>query len=341
VPLFSDTAKMPPINRKHHYWVLLRSLLTIAILCYVFTIIPFNQVLESLQSASQFHILLAVGILFGTTLVSAWRLKICTDKQGLSLSVKQITEINLITSFYGLLLPGLLASGVIRWHRISQVDKKKAEALAAILFSRINFTMVLVLVGIVCLALGTDNRAQTLFISSLLILLVSLIIVYFLAFHPFLLWFSDRLKPGEAGFLSAYLRDGLSRWLSAMSLYEGLPHIALGLITTFSFLENVLGVLFMYFLALGLHIDIHLIIIGWVRSLINIATTLPISFSGLGIREGGLILLLKPYGVSGSEAVALAFLIYFCNLFLGLIGGLLEARNFLFGSKSKGIVCRD
>jgi hypothetical protein len=97
----------------------------------------------------------------------------------------------------------------------------------------------------------------------------------------------------------------------------------------------------MYSLALGLHIDIHLIIVGWVRSLINIATMVPISFSGLGIREGGLIVLLKPYGVSGSEAVALSFLIYLGNLFLGFIGGLLEARKFLFPPKSKRIVCQD
>ncbi len=325
---------------KRHYWAFLRSLLTIAVLSYVFTIIPFKEVLETLRSASPFHILLALAILLATTLVSAWRLKICTDRQGLSLSVRQITEINFITSFYGLLLPGVLASGAIRWHKISQVDKKKAGALAAILFSRMNFTMVLVLIGVICLASGADNKAHP-FLIGLLSLLASLFVIYFLAFHPFWLRFPDRLKPGKAGFFSAYLRNGLDRVLSTMAHYQSLPRISLSLITAFSCLENILGILFMYSLALGLHIDIHLIIVGWVRSLINIATMVPISFSGLGIREGGLIVLLKPYGVSGSEAVALSFLIYLGNLFLGFIGGLLEASKFLFPPKSKRIICQD
>ena len=88
-----------------------------------------------------------------------------------------------------------------------------------------------------------------------------------------------------------------------------------------------------YLLAMALNINISFINIGWVRSVIIIFTTLPISFSGVGLREGGFIVLLGTYGVPGEEALALAFLVFATVLFLAGIGGLIEAWKFLFGYK--------
>jgi hypothetical protein len=57
----------------------------------------------------------------------------------------------------------------------------------------------------------------------------------------------------------------------------------------------------------------------------------PISVSGLGIREGASLLLLLPYGVPGEKALALSFLIFATTLLLiGALGGLLEARKQIF-----------
>ena len=98
----------------------------------------------------------------------------------------------------------------------------------------------------------------------------------------------------------------------------------------------MLGISSVYFLAISLNIDISIINIGWVRSVINLLTTLPISFSGLGLREGGFIVLLKTYGVSGANAVTLSFLVFATTLFIGGIGGVLEAKNLLSGSKPRG-----
>jgi len=58
-------------------------------------------------------------------------------------------------------------------------------------------------------------------------------------------------------------------------------------------------------------------------------TNLPISISGLGVREGGLIMLLEPFGVSGATAVALSFLMLARSLLLGAIGATLEIQSAL------------
>ena len=51
-----------------------------------------------------------------------------------------------------------------------------------------------------------------------------------------------------------------------------------------------------------------------------IAQVLPISMSGLGVREGAFVLFLGPLGVAQSDAIALGLLLYVLNLVVSLLG---------------------
>src|SRR5690606_22605442 len=51
-----------------------------------------------------------------------------------------------------------------------------------------------------------------------------------------------------------------------------------------------------------------------------IAQVLPISMSGLGVREGAFVLFLTPLGVATDEAIALGLLLYLLNLAVSLLG---------------------
>jgi glycosyltransferase 2 family protein len=60
-----------------------------------------------------------------------------------------------------------------------------------------------------------------------------------------------------------------------------------------------------------------------------IAQVLPISVSGLGVREGAFVLFLGPLGVAAHQAIALGLLLYLLNLGVSLLG----APAFAAGSK--------
>lgn len=310
---------------------------TIGLLYYIFGIIPFAEVIKSISLARLWYVVIALLAAILTTFFSACRLKILTDIQGMSLSILQIAEINLITRFYGLLLPGYLAGGVIRWHKLSQVEKKKTEAFAAIAFSRLNFMIVLVILGIAFLTLDMSFAPRRVTSFSLLALLISLCVVYLIGFNPKVFPLLDWLNQGKFDFIPMPLHDKLSKLFVVTSQYHSLSQRSWCFITGLSFLENMLGVITVYLLAISLNIDITFINIGWIRSVINLVTTLPISFSGIGVREGGFVVLLKPYGVAGSEAVALSFLILASVVFVGGIGGVIEARKFLLSTNSSDI----
>jgi hypothetical protein len=55
---------------------------------------------------------------------------------------------------------------------------------------------------------------------------------------------------------------------------------------------------------------------------------IPITISGLGVREGVLIYLLKPYGIAGEEAFALSIMIFLATIMLvGISGGIYDVSK--------------
>jgi uncharacterized membrane protein YbhN (UPF0104 family) len=61
--------------------------------------------------------------------------------------------------------------------------------------------------------------------------------------------------------------------------------------------------------------------------IISLINLLPISFNGLGVREGMYQFLFVPLGVSQASALAMSLAFYFLRFSAGLIGGLLYALH--------------
>jgi uncharacterized membrane protein YbhN (UPF0104 family) len=93
--------------------------------------------------------------------------------------------------------------------------------------------------------------------------------------------------------------------------------------------RHLLGIVSFGLIALSLDIHLSLLTIGWIRVVLQAIMTLPITLSGIGLREGTLVILLQEYGVSASDAVALAFLVFAIGLLVNSLGGILEFKNFI------------
>lgn len=324
--------------KKWFSWLLKLSI-TSVILYYIFTSIPFSEVMKSIISAKVSYIIIALSIMAFVIYLEAYRLKILTDKQGMLLSIRQIIDINLITGFYGLFLPGYLAGGAIRWHKLSQPNNKWMEALASITFNRLIGTIVLVLVGILFWILDTNSGSNYMMGLILFAILTGLLITHFLVFDGKLSCFlKTYTRKINLSFIPKRIRSKISKLFISTGQYHSLSQSSLIYIFGLSLTSHLLGILSFYLFALSIGINISFINIGWIRSFIVIIAVLPVSFAGLGVREGTLVFLLQPYGVPASDAVALSFLIFARALLLGGIGGLFEAKNLFLPSRGKSAI---
>ena len=102
---------------------------------------------------------------------------------------------------------------------------------------------------------------------------------------------------------------------------------ALWMALLLSLVNACLTVLFHWLLALSLHMPIDLVVLGPIVAVSSILSQIPVSFQGLGVREGILLFLLAGHGVPPDRAILLGVLVFLVGAGAGLVGGVLYLRR--------------
>ena len=251
----------------------------------------------------------------------AHRLRLLTRVQGVGLGTREVMEINLVTVFYGLFLPGGgVAAILIRFYRLTRDDRRYAATLAAILCDRLLATATLCVAGLLFWLLDGPER-----LPQALPLLVASSGVAVLAlgpmFHPApARWIGRLASPVPLA------RTLWPRLADALALFRAMPRSGQMHLALLSLGAHVLGIAVYFLLAGGMGLAVPFLALGWMRSIAVLMAILPFSVSGLGLREGAMVALLGQRGVAADAALAYALLVFGITvLSVGLVGGLVEA----------------
>ena len=310
----------------------IRFLFAFVILYYLFSRIPLSNVISTLASTKLNYFIFASILTIISQLIAAYRLKFFTSVQGMSLTAVQVFEINLATAFYGLFLPGgNLTGGAIRFYKLSMNDKKIAEAFASLALDRITATIALCIVGIVFWLIHVPSDSEYIIISMAAILFMLILSVVILTIGKRILQVSRIIDLNKVSFIASSFR----KFFDTIDRFRNYSIRAIFFILGISVISQILGVIVYYLLALSLGIEISFFAMGWIRCAVLLVVMIPISISGLGLREASLLFLLRPYGVQDDKALALSLAIFGATtVFIGVIGGLFEVRKFLLQSFS-------
>ena len=308
-------------------WIIKLSI-SIGILGYIFLEVPVQAIFSSLSGVSIGPIFLAIPFILLVALVSAAQLKIFIENHQINLTLGQILKIDFATQFYNLFLPGYLAGGVIRWFKLSENNKKKAEVFAAIVLNRITNMLTLGIFGLIFWKFDKNLFPNNLYGLFFIILFSGLLILYFFIFSPRISccvyqYFQDHRLP----LVPRRINRGVAKIIRAAIEYQRLSLKEHVYIFSYSFLCHLFGAVIFLHLARALGILIPFISFCWIRSLLAVVMLLPISISGFGVREGSLIFLLKHFQIDPVDSVAFSFLVFGRTLAMGLIGGILEGKE--------------
>ncbi len=316
---------------KNKILLILKIIFSGLLLIYLFNTIPISEIWLSIQSAEIIFILIGIILASPISYLSAFETQYLTKIQGMSLSVFEIIKIQLATSFYGLFLPGTLSGGAIKWYKLSK-HGKKSSAAAVVVFNRFLEMLIIVFLGIF-FSFPSLVALQNINLIVVWVLIFTLMVLtYILLLNKTALNFIDKIFIRLP--IPLLIKEKSSKFIEAMHQFQNLSltdHIK---IIGLMLLYNGIGVVSLFCFAESLNINVSIWILGWVRSLIAIVLMFPISFAGLGIREGTLVFLLGQYGVIPSDSMALSFLFLFRSLLTSLTGGWFEFRDFAFLRKN-------
>jgi uncharacterized membrane protein YbhN (UPF0104 family) len=213
-------------------------------------------------------------------------------------------------SFFGLCLPGSIGGDVVKACRLAVDFDGRLLAACSVLMDRLSGLSALLVLS----ATGLVARRYQLSWPAALGVGV-LVSTGAVLSTTSLASFAGRWSRPK----SDQLASGVSLWskLAVYSRRRPLLWHAFG----WSLVVQCLNVSTVFTLAQALEVDAPIVAFFVAVPLVALAATIPISLQGVGLREGGLALLLASSGVSEEQGVTLGFLWFLTAVASGLLGG--------------------
>jgi uncharacterized protein (TIRG00374 family) len=227
-----------------------------------------------------------------------------------------------VANFFNNFLPSTVGGDAMRVYDSYRLGQSKGAAVSAVVVDRLLGLVVLSLLAFCSLLFVPEFSGSRVLLAAMVILLGMVFAAVTWAI------FSEAV-PSLASRLPIHYLPGLLtrlfiRCWGAFRVYRGQPMVlarALGL--SLALQGNV--VLAYVLVARSLGLPVAVLSFCWIVPLTLFITMVPISINGIGLRENAMVLFLGMHGVTGTDAVAYALLIYVGSLVWGVIGGVVYA----------------
>jgi uncharacterized protein (TIRG00374 family) len=266
----------------------------------------------------------AVVVTFVGVVLSAWRWQRVLAAFDVHVPLRTLTGHYFAGLFVGNVLPSTIGGDVLRVARASNTTGSTTTAFASVALERLTGFVALPLLVFVGFAvrpslLDVDHAWTALLVAGVTLGALTLILV--LAGHP-------RLAGRFAG------RTNWMRFIGAIHLgvdnLRRRPRQALAVLATAVIYQaSVVVAVALIFRTLDLPVPVAAAC-SFVAT-VAMVQVLPLSFNGLGVREGMLVLLLKPLGVHQAQAIAAGLLWLSCMLVVSMCG----APSFAVGNRGR------
>jgi len=269
----------------------------------------FKAFFNHLKSLNIIYYIFAILVGFIGYVFSAIRWFIYTRAYKLKISLFQANKYVFVSLFLGLVLPAGAGVDLIRFFYAQRDNMdKRAEVLSSIFVDRLIGVIALVFLALIGVYFGIEKIRK---VANELIWIMLFLIGFFIfmltpLFEKIIISLFGNIKKFRIG-------ERIQKLINSFSLYKENKSV---IISTF-FISIIMQIFFgssAYIISKALNFNLSPIEIILITSAINFITMLPISFSGIGIREGGFIFFLSDkIGIEG--AVALSILYYFSGIF--------------------------
>jgi uncharacterized protein (TIRG00374 family) len=287
---------------------LVKILISVILIYIIFKNMDIRAFLNHLKSINLLLYLIAIVFGFIGYFFSAVRWFIFIKAYKLNVSFFEANKYVFVGLFLGLILPSGAGVDLVRFFYAQRNNlDRRAEVLSSIFVDRFVGVIALVCLALLGVYFGVEKIRE---VAKELIWIMLLLIGFFIfmltpLFEKIILSLFGNVRRYRIG-------ERIQKLLNSFSLYKENKIVVIS-----SFFISIIMQFFFgasaFFISKALGFNLNLVEIILITSAINFITMLPISFSGIGIREGGFIFFLSDkIGLEG--AVALSLLYYFSGI---------------------------
>jgi uncharacterized protein (TIRG00374 family) len=309
---------------KKHLMMAAKLLVSLGLLAYLFSTTDLTALLRRVRTGDL--LLLSVAVLLYTSMqgLAAWRWRVLLAAQGYPAPLRQLTASYLIATFFNNFLPSNVGGDVIRVRDSSQLTGSTTASLAIVAIDRVLGLLALyVLAGSAWLLAGPAVRDLPGAAPALAALGAGFLVAAFLFFRA---GTARRLVAISPVARHDWSRQRFEVVQAAVQVYrEKLASVwvAFGA----SLVLQSSAVLYFFFVAHALGIDLPLGPSFVIIPLCFLVQTVPISFNGWGVRESLFIVYFGQIGLSRDSALAFSLVGAGLNVLLSLSGAVVWAAR--------------
>ena len=278
------------------------------------------QMAEALRQANWNWLWLGVVVFFGCTILATVRWKILLQVQGIDMGWVRTWQLFMIGMFFNLFMLGSTGGDVVKMFlTMREARDNKAAALLSVFMDRVIGMMALILISLGFLYFRydklSDSAASATLLTTLLWLLAGAVVVIVGMFvgsafgwvHYLPQWTPLRGRIVEVSAACHVYAKGWRQTIWAFLV--SFPLFAMFFIT--------------FYCAARAYTDVlGLVDVFSVLPIVAVITAIPISVSGIGLRESLFVSLLAPFGVGAAVATLVSVSGFLINTVGSLAGGL-------------------
>jgi uncharacterized membrane protein YbhN (UPF0104 family) len=284
-----------------------KAVISAALLFVVLRRTDLASISDALSRLSLETIIIAAALYVLAHGLNAFKLQLLMSDRPL----KDLVRYTFVALFYGTVLPGQLLGDAMKAYRLVRPGDDGAGVVAAVVVDRIVGLAALVMMT--GLALLVDPRGfPRAFPALSFALLAGLILA--LALPMVMPKFPSALDNALGRFLRAW-HASTGDWSAlAACFFTGVAFQLISVIVV-AYLGAGMGI--------GLSFSAWVAVVG----MVSLVLLMPVTVAGVGLREGGLVILLGFVGVSAGDAVALSLVMLGYTLFGALIGAIADLKG--------------
>jgi uncharacterized protein (TIRG00374 family) len=296
------------------------------ILAYFLLTTDLSRIALNLREVHWAPLVLSLALLPAFAVVKAWRWKLLMRSLGMAAPALGSTmRLYIIGLFLGGATPGQSGDFLKAWY-LRDRGEPLGAALFSILLDRLFDFMIMAVVSLAGVAIllqafPADRRSPIEAVVVTLALGVAALILVLIARRP-----RETLMRGVAAAAPTGMQARVERWRAQFAALELRPGV-LGAVLAATVASATVSVVRLWLLFQALEIVIPAAALISSVALISILQTVPISFSGVGVRDAVLVATLGGFGYSADKALALSALFLLLNLENIVVGFLVSVRT--------------
>jgi glycosyltransferase 2 family protein len=296
-----------------------RLTLSLILIVLISTTIEFNNLADLLLSMDVSFFVLALFLAGLEKALLAYKWNVLLAAKKISLPFLKILKTCYLSSFIGTFLPSSLGVDLVRIYSLYRHNSKVGESISSVFVDRIIALFALFTVVLTSALLFPRVISNSSILSSTVIMLICLTLFVVILLNRSLIRMAgvtlNIITPERS-------RTNLRETYNAFSEYTK-SKVALFYVLMLSFVFQITRILIVYFVYRSIGEATHIIYFFIFVPVVTVLTMLPISVSGIGIREGAFVYLFSQVGMPVPQAFAVSILVYALTLIATIPGGII------------------